>query len=223
MILVCGDIHGEWDSLFYKIKVHNIKDCTLIIVGDIGIGFKGNRDKELRALEHHNMRFKKHNINMLCIRGNHDDPSYFDGSISYSHLELLPDYTTRLLDEELFLFVGGAISIDKHLRKEGISWWKDEGFVLDENKAHRADVVITHSAPTWNGPTDKTPFTNNISLFEECKQERVDISRLLQLTYPLNHYCGHFHQCYQAEHDGCLSRILDILEIKEHRKRNRYE
>jgi len=216
MIIICGDTHGGWDTLFRKIDHNNLKDFTLIHVGDIGIGFKANRDKEMRGLEHENARLLKRGIQFIGIRGNHDDPAYFDGSVKLSNLELIQDYSLRQLEGEGFLFVGGAISIDRVHRKQDVSWWVDEKFILDESRCVKADVVITHSAPPWNGPLDKTPFTDDHALFQECKEERLQIGRLLELSKPRAHYCGHFHMYLRADHLGCRSVILDEFELVQH-------
>jgi len=175
-ILVVGDNHGEYDALFNKIKSYNMSDCILIHVGDGGEGFLPY-EKQLRQFEYLNDFFKKYNIEYLSIRGNHSDPSYFDGSINLSNFKLLPDYTTLTLNDKKFLFVGGAISIDRTIRKEGISYWKDEVFKLDESKIQQCDVLITHSAPTWNGPIEKNGMLASFcqkdpTLWDECMEER---------------------------------------------------
>ena len=217
--LVVGDIHGEWDALFNKIKSYNMSDCILIHVGDGGEGFLPY-EKQLRQFEYLNDFFKKYNIEYLSIRGNHSDPSYFDGSINLSHFKLLPDYTTLTLNDKKFLFVGGAISIDRTIRKEGISYWKDEMFKLDESKIQQCDVLITHSAPTWNGPIEKNGMLASFcqkdpTLWDECMEERKQHDVLIKLTGAKRHYCGHFHEYFVVDFDDCVSTILDILQIAE--------
>ena len=217
--LVVGDIHGEWDALFNKIKSYNMSDCILIHVGDGGEGFLPY-EKQLRQFEYLNDFFKKYNIEYLSIRGNHSDPSYFDGSINLSHFKLLPDYTTLTLNDKKFLFVGGAISIDRTIRKEGISYWKDEMFKLDESKIQQCDVLITHSAPTWNGPIEKNGMLASFcqkdpTLWDECMEERKQHDVLIKLTGAKRHYCGHFHESFVVDFDDCVSTILDILQIAE--------
>lgn len=219
-VLILGDNHGKYDALFNKIKSNNISDCVLIHVGDGGEGFLSH-EKQMRQFEHLNDFFKKHNIEYLSIRGNHSDPAYFDGSINLSNFKLLPDYTTLTLNDKKFLFVGGAVSIDRRIRKEGISYWSDEKFVLDTSKIARCDVLITHSAPSWNGPCDKFDIIGwcekDPTLWDECLQERKEHDILIKLTGARKHYCGHFHTFSSVDHDGCYSYILDELELIEHR------
>ena len=217
--LIVGDIHGEWITLFKKIESLDLRDATLLCVGDVGIGFV-ERSKQERQHIHINNFFKSRDIEFLSIKGNHDDPAYFDGSINLSHFKLLPDYTTLTLNDKKFLFVGGAISIDRTIRKEGISYWKDEVFKLDESKIQQCDVLITHSAPTWNGPIEKNGMLANFcqkdaTLWDECMEERKQHDALIKLSGAKRHFAGHFHGYFVVDFDDCVSTILDILQIAE--------
>lgn len=220
-IYIAGDSHGQWDSLFKKIEDYDIKDCILISVGDLGIGFISH-DKQMRQFDQLNNRFKKHNIQYMSIRGNHDHKLYFEGidRVVLSHMELLDDYTYKTLNDQKFLFVGGAISVDRTRRTEGVSYWKDEVFVLDESKIEQCDVLVTHSAPTWNWNSTKDNIKwwcdQDPTLWDECRKEREDHDKIIELGKPSKHYCGHMHVSSTAFVGGCHSRILAELEIIQH-------
>lgn len=223
-IYILGDVHGEWEALYRKIKHLELSDCTLICIGDLGIGFT-KRPKETRLHEIINRFMKKRNIDFLSIRGNHDDPSYFLGQYEYSNFKLLKDYTYLTLgNDERFLFVGGAISVDrsKPWRREGSTYWSDEGFNWKPNLVWNCDVLITHSAPPWNGPVDKSGIAEYLKddpkLYEECMVERHQHDYLIRASQPKKHYCGHFHQYSNSIGRDCESTILDILDIIEHRQ-----
>ena len=64
--------------LFDIIRLKDIRDCYIISVGDLGIGFH-KKEKEQKQTENLNNFFKQKNINFYGIRGNNDDPSYFSG------------------------------------------------------------------------------------------------------------------------------------------------
>jgi hypothetical protein len=189
-------------------------------VGDLGVGFK-SPDKQHREIELLNNRFKKRNIQFKGARGNHDDPKYFLGTVNHSHFELIRDYSYQTFNGEKFLFVGGAVSIDRRIRVPNMSWWEDEAFVLKPELVDKVDVLITHSAPNWIGDFSKQGIAGwcekDPTLWEECVKEREDIAKLIELCGAKKHWCGHFHQSHFASHNGCDSRILDILEIVEHR------
>jgi hypothetical protein len=217
-IFAVGDNHGRYDKLFKKLDDLNINKCTLIHLGDGGEGFLPHK-KQMRQFEHLNECFKKRDIQYLSIRGNHSDPSYFDGRVSMSNFKLLPDYTYLTLNDKKFGFVGGAVSIDRRMRAEGISYWKDEKFVLDHSKIERCDVLVTHSAPSWLGEFTKQGILSWCNrdeyLWRDCVKEREEIAVLYELANPHKAFIGHFHTSLTQTHNGCVSTILDELEIKE--------
>jgi hypothetical protein len=218
-IYLVGDIHSAYDTLFRKIEHLDLKDCYLLHVGDGGEGFLPQH-KQVRQFEHYNNRFKKRNILFKSIRGNHSDPSYFLGQYTLSHFELLPDYTIRNYNGEKFLFVGGAVSIDRRLRVPHMSWWENEEFDLRPELIEKCDVLITHSAPSWNGECSKQGLENwclqDPKLWDDCLKERKNHDKLIDLCKPEKHYCGHMHTSSTTYYNGCLSKILNILEIVEH-------
>jgi len=222
-ILIVGDIHGKFRPLLSDIVRKGIENCYLICVGDLGIGSHYSRKGEIEACKDLNAFMQDRNIHFMSIHGNHDDPSYFKkgSSASFSNFELLEDYTVRELNGEKFLFVGGAVSIDRLYRREGSSYWRDETFVLDESKIQECDVLITHSAPSWVGPFDKQGISSwckkDTTLWDECLTERKDHDTLLKLSKPKRSYHGHFHLYSQVEHDGTVATIIDELQIIEHR------
>lgn len=219
-VLICGDSHGEWDFLFRKLDHLKITDCRLLHVGDIGVGFK-HPEKQNREILLLNDRFKKRNIFFVGIRGNHDDLEYFQGRVKHSHFELIPDYTYREFNGEKFLFVGGAVSVDRAIRVPHMSWWPDEEFVLKPELVEEVDVLITHSCPNWLGPNNKASISGYCSrdatLWDDCVKEREAHGKLIELCKPKKHYCGHMHMSETVTVNGCQSKLLDILEIVEHR------
>lgn len=214
---IIGDIHGRFCDLLDLIDKHKLINCTLICVGDLGIGFGLNDIENINFL---NKYFADRGIHFMSVRGNHDDPSYFNGDISHSNFELLGDYSWKIINNEKFLFVGGAISIDRKRRILNKSYWLDEVFILSEELCAPCDVLITHSAPRWIGPHDKSNIDGfcklDDRLWDDCVKEREDIGRLVDLTLPNKAYAGHFHKYYNEIVAGTEFTILAELQIKEH-------
>jgi predicted phosphodiesterase len=221
-ILYLGDIHGAFKKIKKKIKrlhIGNNEDITYIIqVGDFGIGFHPKSD--LQQLQNLNSFFANRNIIFIAIRGNHDDPSYFQGNHIYSNLQLLPDYTVMELYGIKHLFVGGAVSIDRtwRLQKDQEaasygssqrSYWRDELFVLDEEKLKDItgiEVVITHTAPEWCYPDNRGGYGKFVEewipydsdLTKDLDAERVAMTKMFDIlkqngNYVKSHLYGHFH------------------------------
>ncbi len=221
-LLLLGDTHGEWSSLLHLFDRISLRDATILHVGDVGVGFRQNPDAELKSLSVIDSELSNRGIVIYAIRGNHDDPSYFNGDHLYDNLKLLPDYSTLNINDERFLFVGGAISIDRVQRIPDRSWWNGEELVYDEDRISQCDVLITHTAPTWVGPQDKNGIQwfidRDPTLWEELRSEREQVDSLLTKCGAKRHYCGHFHCRASMPKDGIVSRILNISELHEYVK-----
>lgn len=239
-VYVLGDIHGNLNYLDYIIESNRLSNCIIIQVGDFGVGFVSDNTQEKILLEL-NDKLESNNITMLAIRGNHDDKKYFLGNNIYSNLKLLKDYTTMDINGEKFLFVGGAISIDRKYRKAmennygEISYWIDEVFVLDrdilsEMDLDSIDVLITHSTTMeirkemenykLLKPYMVEQFVsmyNDFSLKYDLDEESNDIQLLRDMLPNIKyHYFGHFHESFETTIDNCRYTLLDINEIKKH-------
>lgn len=224
MIILVGDIHGKFRELIKQIDRKGIKNCIMICVGDLGVGFQYTMQGEREGLERLNDSFNKRGIKFYSIRGNHDNPKFFDGRC-YSNLSLLPDYS-RIYnldgDQKSWLFVGGAISIDRCVRRINETYWKNEGFTYREPLAMPADVLVTHTAPSWIGPGVEAPIVRYFvekdpPLLQELLDERANTDKLYAKVAPKQAYMGHFHNTEVRTVNGCTARILDELEFFEHR------
>lgn len=237
-IIMLGDIHGEFEKLKWSIKLKNITDCYIIQVGDFGVGFL-KPDIEFNRLKDLNKFLKSRNITMIAIRGNHDNPTYFNGSVTYSNLLLLPDYSTMTLNGLKYLFVGGALSIDRRYRqslREDRSYWEDEVFVYDENLLKEAfppsvDVLITHTTTkTIIDEMKALAYLNETlvdmfaikyyddTLKEELDAENIEVEKLFnQLPNLKYHFFGHYHTSFKMKLDRTESMLLDIFEMYEFR------
>lgn len=235
MLVVSGDWHGDWKTVIAEIKRLDLRDCTIIQAGDFGIGFE-TKKKDLAALKYLNVTLKSRNIQLYAIRGNHDNPAWFDGSVATSNIKLLADYSVVEVDGAKVLCVGGAISIDRKPnpeqldyrgkewkgRKENVNYWTNEPFVFDLEKAKSIsdiDIVVTHSAPDFCEPRGKSGLATWIKydrgLIEECAKERNDHSKLYDILVangcPLKYwFYGHFHYYHREEFQNTDFILLDI-------------
>lgn len=234
-LIYVGDLHSEFKTFTHLIKRYKITNSTLIQVGDFGLGFT-TEEKDRLSMVELNILLKKINSNLLVIRGNHDNPKFFDRTFDLSNIRFLPDYTRIELNGLNHLFVGGATSVDRVGRLRGMSngkrinHWPDEIFVLDEGKLKEfndIDVLVTHSAPTYAYPFHTDSYDKNMmDRFSEDKNLRLDIIKErndIDLMFQIlrengckiqNHYYGHFHQSYRTEVDGCIHQLLNINEFK---------
>ena len=218
-----GDHHGDYAGLFRILDEQSIRDAVVIHVGD---GHEGFPECGQPVLERLNQEFATRGIEYLSIRGNHCNPVFFEGNHLLSNLKLLPDYTRLELNGEAWLFVGGAVSVNRIDKIQCGEWWSREGSRLDPSKVGPADVLVTHSGPTWIGPGCASPLVQayaraeedfgNSSLIADLNEERRQHDQLFRLVKPRTWHLGHFHQKAEKQNAGCRTRILDCGELIRH-------
>lgn len=204
MLYITGDTHGNFDRILKwteTAKPNKDKDF-LFILGDFGYIWDNKRTS-----------FEKDNLDFisclpfttLFIDGNHENHERlnsmrvvnFSGGKAHkvydSVYHLMRGQVYEIAGKRIFTF-GGASSIDKHLRTEGISWWKEEEFNYHEaNTAYEnlnkvgweVDYVLTHSAP----------FSIRDKLFESNKPSSTErmLEAMLRNIKFKRWYFGHYH------------------------------
>lgn len=204
MLYITGDTHGNFDRILKWTETTNLnKDKDfLFILGDFGYIWDNKRTS-----------FEKDNLDFisclpfttLFIDGNHDNHERlnsmrvvnFSGGKAHkvydSIYHLMRGQVYEVAGKRIFTF-GGASSIDKHLRTEGVSWWKEEEFNYHEaNTAYEnlnkigweVDYVLTHSAP----------FSIRYKLFEDNKPSSTErmLEAILRNIKFKRWYFGHYH------------------------------
>lgn len=215
-----GDTHTlDFISIISHFK---LKDFILIHAGDAGEGFYENTDRyDLNNLEDY---CERHNGRILIVRGNHSNPEYYIDSHwtreRYKRVTFVKDYTYLSINGAVFLFAGGAVSIDRNARNVNHDYWVDEGFNLPDNYTDlpQCDVLVTHSvtidAPPIDGLTRIAGwFKNDPSLRYELIEERENIKKLVDHVNPKINLYGHFHTTYSERIDGTWYRGLNINEL----------
>ena len=108
-----------------------------------------------------------------------------------------------------YLFIGGADSIDKHRRVEGVSWWRGESISYVDLQAlpeTNIDVVISHTCPRYflkNDCLDKLKFDD-----PNCQS----LDYVFDKYTPHYWFFGHYHLYKQGKTKGCIWRCLDRVD-----------
>lgn len=224
--MICvGDLHGNFAHLSYLSRTI-AKGENLIQVGDFGLGFR-TRPNDEASMDRLNATLAENRTMLYAIRGNHDDPSYWDGRYEnvWSNIYLVADYQALIIDNKLVLFLGGAISIDRQIRREGVDYWKDEGFKYDEDKLNKVlretggvDVVIAHSSPSFCQPIGFGGLVmnyaeNDKTLLDELSAEREELTRAFGVIQsfgkPDKWINGHFHFAHTEYIEDTKFILLD--------------
>ena len=233
-MIVLGDIHGDYKPLFKLLKRHDIKNTNIVQIGDFGYSFAFSAiqtEKEyLKSLKYFNKVLKSKNCTLYAIRGNHDNPIYFNNELKFSNLIFVKDYSVIKIEDKNCLFIGGAISIDRTLRAVDKSYWKDEEFVYDKDKINNIkeniDIVFTHTKPSFiNRIADTYKSEFFIKMLAEDSYLKTDLlieqNKLDNLYNDLinnnhkitNWFYGHYHQYYREYYNEIKFECVDINQL----------
>lgn len=239
----------KMDAHVSSIKKSKKKACektfdnmVLIACGDCGFGFD---DEETYMNEFSKFNEKLHKVNsyIFFVRGNHDDPSYFDGErINLSNIKAVEDYSVIKTKNFTTLCVGGAISVDRSWRKlqevhinkyrednKKKLYWEDEAPVFDKEKIGNLfksgiviDSVVSHTAPSDVWPKEKDSsaswYRADSTLMEDVKHERTTMDEirdeLINNGAKLKAWCyGHFHNTHRFDGDDTLFMCLNAMDM----------
>ncbi len=202
-LAVCGDIHGEFSTLAHNVERLGIENSVILVAGDCGIGFEKEKHY-LRLYGKIRKSLDKSNNLLLLVRGNHDDPAYFNGDrIDYERMRCIPDYSVVKAAGRNVLCVGGAISIDRKHRLESMwletiwgerrtarpTYWENEAPVFDEAALAGIaaggigiDCVVTHTCPSFCYPRSKRGVAlwldDDATLAADLHSERAVMDKL---------------------------------------------
>ncbi len=213
MIYITGDTHGELEtfklgSKFFPEGKKLTKNDYVIIVGDFGLVF----NQEFTPNEIHWLKWlKTKSWTTLFIDGNHEN---FDRLFSdeFPIVPMFGDEVKKIYDDiyylqrgrvytiegKTFFTMGGAPSIDKAYRIEGVSWWPQEepsytewnNALTKAKEVRRVDYVLTHDCPSFI--YDELIYDGII----RDKQKNSVSKGLKELYYTLEFdkwFFGHFH------------------------------
>jgi Icc-related predicted phosphoesterase len=211
-----GDWHGneQWLNIVIPLLASEGVE-TIYQVGDFGL-FPGPGGK--RFLMTVSDLLEKYNINLFVIPGNHDNYAHIammkpnkEGWLklsnkTYERISFAPRGHTWLHDGYRFAALGGAGSIDRAFREEGISWWPGEEILPEDcstliaNVAKqgwdRVDVLITHESPagiTMKGMVPK-PRWLTPEIEHYCWTQRVRMREAVDVIMPKLNIHGHWHE-----------------------------
>lgn len=232
-LYICGDIHGEIKSLVH-IVVHERKiSCAdILVVGDFGAGFGRPNSMDVRYREIRSA-LEANDICLYTIRGNHDDPSFFDGAHDFERLHFLPDHKMVELCGKRIYPIGGAVSTDidlvdpltrksrrmqnDALIKFGSSkriWWEGEvPAQITEGLPESADIIVSHEAPLSFAPTPVREQHLRDATWLQVLESRRYLDDVLKTVKPSFWLYGHYHKHFEGSLNGTAYRGLDIGEI----------
>jgi|ERR1700691_112762 len=195
-MLIIGDVHAlfsQYESIIYSESFLEGDKAKTLVIGDFGIGFN---NPPINVMKMGNHRY---------FRGNHDNPT-----MCKEDPFCIKDGT---LHEGIFC-VGGAYSIDKYRRTEGIDWWHDEELTINEfnniindYENIKPDVVATHDCPAnVKSYLIKKSFDAGDSRTQQALETMFTIHK------PSIWFFGHWHMSFDKIIGGTRFICLNELE-----------
>ncbi len=234
-LFICGDIHGELKKLVYEtIQCKwGLKNSDIIVVGDFGVGF-GRKLSMQVAYEKIEKRLERDNNVLWAIRGNHDDPSWFDGTRDFPRLHFLKDHEVIEVCGKKIYPIGGATSIDidmpdhkgrsrrwyndRYIRLGSSQrcWWEGENIVPSKNPHPiRVDIILSHEAPLAFEPVPIRPENCSNETWDKVLADRSYLDKVLYDVNARWWFYGHYHTSYSGHIGNLMYRCLPERELFE--------
>ena len=102
--------------------------------------------------------------------------------------------------------MGGAPSIDRAGRAEGVDWWPEEEIQDHELPPIKCDVLLTHDAPEI--PASATRLSADQATHYRCELGNAQIQRAIRQSQPRILFHGHYHIAYRGSFEGTEIRGL---------------
>lgn len=209
-VLVAGDWHGNTHRGVGVIQSAGIRGIPVVLqLGDFGFWVPGaNSDAYLDTL---NAACEEYGVELLWVDGNHEDHRTLN-SLPLNDIGVRPirEHITHLprgfrwtWHRRRWMSLGGAHSVDKHMRKEGRSWWPEE--YLSDADIDRAvgggpvDVIVAHDCPDRVDIPGLAPdgFWPAAQI-ADAEAHRFLVGKVVDATKPGILFHGHYHRRYNA-------------------------
>ena len=212
--IISGDTHGTIDigkivKFFDEHEDEYTSEDYLIVCGDVGVcGFSALEEAETRSV------FRSLTVTTLFVDGNHEnfkqlneyDVEIWNGGkvhfIENGIIHLMRGQVFEIDGTRFFTF-GGAHSIDKMYRTEGLSWFPEEipnqneyeeGWHNLEKADFEVDYILTHS-----GPREVIAAMGYGEMSDDEVELRKYLQRVADNTNFTAWYFGHFHEDTEVE------------------------
>ena len=218
-----------------KKKTLSYDNSLIVVSGNSGIGLKKRAFYE-ELFSHLEKILAANNCYLFFVRGNNDDPSYFENRlIDFEHIKTIPDYSVIVLKTYNCLCIGGSVSIDKEwkLSQEKTfgkkCFFENESPLLDEAKldeildSFKISCVITSTSPSFAPPSTNSFrnskwFAHNAEMVQEFSKERKVMDAIYAKfvdrdSKPFLWLYGRFKLSQEAKRNDILFSSLSQYQI----------
>ena len=208
IVYVAGDWHGNTQWANGRLQSIGMSDgpAGVLHVGDFGI-WPGDSGK--RYLDSVEKICARHGIAIWVTPGNHEDWTQLkalwasDTTYIREHIRILRPGERFQLGGRTFVSLGGAPSMDRHLRTEGVNWGPDKEITEEDVElaiaGGPADVMLTHDSPgsPWQTRTVELICTQGsgwpVGALLRAEVGRNLLTRAVEALQPRLLVHGHYH------------------------------
>lgn len=208
--VITGDTHGEYGRLYdiyLRMNRYAEKEKYICVVGDFGYLFQ-NSFSERKLLDD----IENQDYTVIVIPGNHENYEAFQeyevvdfyGAKAYrvrKNIFYIQRGEIFELGGKSFFCMSGGNSVDRYMRREHISWWKEEMPTDAEYKyaaenldkyrksGKKIDYILSHTAP----------LSGLKYLGKDHGQEELPLNNFLEYVREIvadeytMHFYGHLH------------------------------
>ena len=227
MIYLTGDVHGDHDLAKlseerFPQQEQMTRDDLVVVLGDLGLLW--HNDATYRRLRRW---WTSRRFTMAWVDGNHENHAWLNRlpveTWRGGRVHRVADNVVHLMRGELFdlegesfLVMGGAASVDRAWRTEGMSWWPEELpshaegerlFASLEAAGGRVDHVLTHTCPrrVIEPMFHLTPMDDPTTTLLDELADRAEFSDWWFGHWHTDVDHGQFHALYQ--------RVLSLKKV----------
>jgi len=206
-VMIVGDVHTRFAPL--NRVIDEFKPDIILQCGELGYW--------PRYSQYDFSNINNGDTKIYFADGNHDD---HDALNKLTNNEVSPNIffmkrgsTLVLPDGRKVLFMGGADSIDKHLRTVGVDWYAEEIIsqkdldALPDPAEFQPDIVISHTAPlAIVKKIDK--ITGFVPKYTDPSEHALTIVQ--EMYKPKQWFLGHFHMRHSFKYKGTQFEVLSM-------------
>lgn len=210
-VLLAGDWHGNEDASAAAIALAGDHGCAKVLqLGDFGL-WPGREDA---WLDHVDAHAAAAGVELYWVDGNHENHASlaaWSGSAGADGLVAMRTHVVWASRGSRwewagvrFGALGGAVSSDRFLRREGHNWWPQEAATaadVERLGSDRLDVLASHAAPTAY-PAPPKALRLPADILADAAAHRAHLDEAVRRTRPRLVVHGHYHLRLQAELDG---------------------
>lgn len=205
-VFITGDKHQRFEGIINKADFGYFdENDAVIVLGDMGLFWRHDKKDANSFIEYFEQNYK---FMLYFIDGNHENFKLLNalkedengmGYVS-EHIRHLKRGRRYNIQGKDILAIGGADSVDKFRRTEGLSWWKDEAITNEDVarvEAGHYDYVLSHCCPASVFNDNKVYLCTLGNIVDDSNPDfHISENKLEQVKNKITFnkwYFGHYH------------------------------